>query len=61
MRLQKPLNQFLIFLLPEQFNSKNNKAKNKNEKTGPVNPMHIPNPFRFGLVRIGFPDVEILR
>ena len=52
---------FIVFLMPEQLNGKNDQTDNKNEKANPVYPVHIPYPFRFGSIRIRFPDKKILR
>ena len=48
-------------LFPQQFNSENDQAKNKDEQTDAVNAMHITDPFTFRPVRVLFFKVEIFR
>lgn len=55
---EKQPNPFFSFSLPEQFDGKNDHAEDKHKKTNTVNPMHVPNPFRFRLIR--FSEVEVL-
>ena len=48
-------------LLAKQFNSQNNKAKQKDEDADAVNTVHIPNPFVFGTVGVLLFKVEVFR
>ena len=60
MLLPKQPGLFFNISMPEQLNCKDDEAKNKNEKAGSVDPMHVPDPFCFGLIRIGFLKIKIL-
>ena len=51
--------QFLV-LFPQQFNSQDDQAKNKDQQADTVNAMHVTDPFAFGPVGILFFQVEIL-
>ena len=61
MLLQKLRSLFSGFLFQREFEGKNDQAQDEHENTNPVDPVHITNPFCFGLIGIRFPDIEILR
>ena len=48
-----------ILLLPQQFNSQDNQAENKNQQADAVDTMHITYPFIFRPVGILFFQVEV--
>lgn len=57
-KLQHP---FINFLFQQQFNSKNNETKNKDQQADTVDAMHIFYKITLRAVRVRFPDVEIFR
>jgi|GEM_PF-5852083 len=53
------LQAFINFLLPKKFNSKYNKAKNKDQQADTIDAMHVSHKVTFGPVGIRFPEIEI--
>ncbi len=52
-------NASINFLFPKKFNSKNNKAKNKDQQADTIDAMHVPYKIAFRPVGIRFPEIEI--
>ena len=50
---------FTNFLLPKKFNSKYNKAKNKNQQTDTIDAVHVSYKITFGPVGVRLPEIEI--
>ena len=53
------LKAFINFLFPKKFNSKYNKAKNKDQQADTIDTMHISYKITFWPVGVRFPEIEI--